>query len=106
MNTFYMHQYTFRKVVWRIVHFTYNSFPPTNVKNMLENWLNGIHKMTKARIRIRVSAFCWSLWKYRNNIIFNRTVASNFLQVILRLCTGSIHGLFCSRSLGGPDGGT
>jgi hypothetical protein len=51
----------FRKVVWRIIYSTYNIPPPTNVKNMFGNWLNGIDKMTRARIQIRVSALCWSI---------------------------------------------
>jgi hypothetical protein len=30
------------KIVWRIVFSTYNIPPPTNIKNMFGNWLNGI----------------------------------------------------------------
>jgi fructose-specific phosphotransferase system IIC component len=34
----------FAKIVWRIVFSTYNIPPPTNIKNMFGNWLNGIEK--------------------------------------------------------------
>jgi hypothetical protein len=32
--------------------------------------------------RIGVSALCWSVWNYRNDIIFNKNDSTNFLQFI------------------------
>jgi hypothetical protein len=72
----------FAKLVWRVVFCTYNIPPPSNVTNMFGNWLNGVDKKTKARIRIGVSAICWSLWKCRNNLVFNRKENFHVLQVI------------------------
>jgi hypothetical protein len=37
---------------------------------MFGNWLNGVKKLEKARIRIGISAICWSIWTSRNDIIF------------------------------------
>jgi hypothetical protein len=48
----------FARIVWRMVYFTYNIPPPTNITNMFSNWLNGVDKPGKARIRIGVSALC------------------------------------------------
>jgi hypothetical protein len=39
------------KLVWKVVHFTFNMPPPTNIKNLFGNWLNGIGRKTKSRIR-------------------------------------------------------
>jgi hypothetical protein len=39
---------------------------------MFQNWLNGIDKITKGRIHIGVLALCWSIWKWRNKINFNK----------------------------------
>jgi hypothetical protein len=61
----------FARIIWRMLFFTYNIPPPTNITNMFGNWLNGVDKHDKARIRIGVSALCWSIWTCRNNIIFN-----------------------------------
>ena len=51
---------------------------------MFGNWLNGVQKEDKARIRIGVAAICWSIWTSRNDLIFNKKTGTNFLQVILR----------------------
>ena len=72
----------FAKLFWRIVFCTYNIPPPTNVTNMFGNWLNGMDKKTKDRIRIGVSAICWSIWNCRNNLVFNKKQSGNVLQII------------------------
>ena len=74
----------FAKAVWRVVHFTFSIVPPANVTNMFGNWLNGIDKKTKARIRIGVCAIVWAIWNCRNDVIFNHVAIPNFLQVIYR----------------------
>jgi hypothetical protein len=52
----------FAKLVWQVVHFTFNMPPPTNIKNLFENWLNGTDRKTKSRIRVRVKAILWAIW--------------------------------------------
>ena len=42
----------FARNIWRLIHFTFNISPPTNITNMFGNWLAGVDKQTKARIRI------------------------------------------------------
>ena len=74
--------YPFTKMIWRIIHISFALPPPISVTNMFGNWLNGIDKKTKAKIRIGISALCWSIWKCRNNFVFNHTRSLNFLQVI------------------------
>jgi hypothetical protein len=72
----------FAKLLWRMVHFAYALPPPTNITNMFGNWLNGVDKTSKNRIRIGVSALCWSIWRCRNDIVFNKSKKFNVLQVI------------------------
>lgn len=75
------------RLVWRVIHFTFNIAPPTNCTNMFENWLNKVDKYTKARIQIETCAIVWSLWNYRNDMIFNKKKGNaHFLQVI---CTAT-----------------
>ena len=70
------------KLLWRTVNFTSDITPPTNISNMFADWLDGIDKRSKAKIRIGVSALCWTIWRVRNDIIFNQKNNFNFLQVI------------------------
>lgn len=74
----------FAKIIWRMVYIAYNIPPPTNITNMFGNWLNGVQKIDKDRIRIGVSALCWSIWITRNDIVFNKQSGTKFLQVIRR----------------------
>jgi hypothetical protein len=55
-----------------------------NITNLFSNWLNGIDKKTKERICIGVCAFIWTISNYRNEVVFNRCVDPNFLQVMHR----------------------
>jgi hypothetical protein len=43
---------SFSKIVWCFILSTYNIPPPTNIKNMFGDWLNGIDKKTKHIIPI------------------------------------------------------
>ena len=70
------------KFLWCTVYFTYDLPPPTNITNMFGNWLNGVDRQSKAFIRIGVSALCWSIWRVRNDIFFNKKISFHFLQVI------------------------
>jgi hypothetical protein len=63
----------FARIFWRMIYFTFNIPPPTNVANMSSNWLNiGVDKNDKVRIRIGVSGLCWSICNCKNDIGFNR----------------------------------
>lgn len=73
---------TFAKIIWRMIYFTHHITPPTSITNMFGNWLNGMERKNKARICVRVSALCWSIWTCQNNIIFNKQSGSNFLYII------------------------
>jgi hypothetical protein len=74
--------YSFSRLVWGVVHFTYNIPPPTSINNLFGNWLNGIDKQTKARIHVGVCALVWAIWNCRNEVIFNRCSKPSILQVI------------------------
>jgi hypothetical protein len=39
---------------------------------MFGSWLAGLYNNLKARVLLGVSATCWSLWLYRNNVVFNK----------------------------------
>ena len=72
----------FTRNIWRLIHFTYNISPPASIENMFSDWLTGLDKSTKARIRIGVCAFIWAIWNCRNDVVFNRSDNFHFLQVV------------------------
>jgi hypothetical protein len=82
------------RLVWRVVFSTFNIVPPAIVTNMFRNWLNGVDKITKARIRVGTCALVWALWNYRNDTVFNKGRNANFLQVI-HMATHWIHEWSC-----------
>ena len=73
------------RLVWRVFHFTFNILAPANITNLFGNWLNGVPKKTKAHIRIGVCAILWAIWNCRNDVVFNKSVNTNFLQVLHRV---------------------
>lgn len=87
----------FARIIWRMVYFAYNIPPPSNIGN----WLNWVDKMSKARIRIGVSALCWSIWTCRNNIVFKKNRVLIFCRLFVWLCIGSNYGLSYSRWISG-----
>jgi hypothetical protein len=72
----------FARLAWRVIQFTFNIPPPTNVMNMFRNRLNGVHKKDKSKIRVGICALMWSMWNCRNDVVFNKCSNINFLQVI------------------------
>ena len=76
----------FARDIWRLLHFTFNVYPPTSIANLFGSWLNGIDSVTKSRIRIGVAAILWALWNCRNDIVFNKLNSTHYLQVIHKAC--------------------
>uniref|UniRef100_A0A0D3GMK9 Reverse transcriptase zinc-binding domain-containing protein n=1 Tax=Oryza barthii TaxID=65489 RepID=A0A0D3GMK9_9ORYZ len=57
--------------VWRCVFFAFNIPPPHNAKNIFSNWLRKVSRSIKKMILIEVSVVCWSIWRCRNDKVFN-----------------------------------
>ena len=70
--------------IWRLLHFTFNVAPPSNIDNLFGTWLTGIDKRTKNCIRTGVCAFTWAIWNCRNDVVFNKIANAHFLQVVNR----------------------
>ena len=80
----------FAHFLWTIVQYAFNITPPVNGTNMFGSWLDGVHKSLRAQIRVGSCALLWSIWRCRNDIVFNKGGHPNFLHVI-RLATHWIH---------------
>lgn len=76
--------FPFARHICRLIHFTFSISSPTGITNMFGNWLNGIDKKTRTRIRVGVSAFLCAIWNCRNDNVLNKSGAVHYLQVINR----------------------
>lgn len=85
--------------VWSIIQAASGLPPPHCVAHMFGSWLDGIHNNLKSHVLLGAAATCWSLWLYRNNVVFDKKVISSHLQVIYSL----IHWLRIWAILQKPD---
>jgi hypothetical protein len=86
----------------------HNITPPTNIMNLFGNWLNGTQNKDRAHIRVGACALLWSIWRVRNDFIFNKQSFPSFLQVILSSTKINGHSSISRRItkmliLGAPD---
>ena len=74
----------YAKFMWRNVHVSFNLKPPNSVHNLFTSWLEGINRKMKSQIFVGASVICWAIWFTRNDIVFNKTIAPSYLQVVFR----------------------
>lgn len=72
------------KIMWRIVHISFNIASPTSITNLFSTWLQGVSKDVKVQIRVGACALLWAIWSTRNDFVFNKSSKTTFLQVISR----------------------
>ena len=72
--------YPFARLIWRVVHFTFNILPLTNVTNMVGNFLNMIDKKTKAQIHVGVLFLVLCLLNCLSDV-FNNVGITHFCRL-------------------------
>jgi len=74
---------------------------------MLGNWLSNFSDKERRVMLVGAAALCWAIWRCRNNIIFNKTKYSPFIQAIFKGGpTGCAYGCaFGDRRLGNSQSG-
>ena len=72
------------KEIWTIVYLATGLTPPRSISHMLENWLLNFDNNERRVILVRAAALCWAIWRCRNDIIFNKTKYSSFMQTVFR----------------------
>ena len=74
----------YARMVWRIIFYATDLTPPRLIRHMFHSWLANQSKEIRNLIWVGVAAVCWTIWRCRNNIIFNNTKVNSILQVIFR----------------------
>ena len=58
--------------------------PPKSISHMLGHWLLGINNKDRLLIFVEATALIWAIWCTRNDLIFEKTQITSFMQVIFR----------------------
>ena len=72
----------YARMVWRIIHIATGLSPPRSISHMFGNWLSNQSKEIRNLIWVGVAAFCWAIWRCRNDIVFDKIKINSTLQVI------------------------
>jgi hypothetical protein len=67
-----------------VVYFTFAIAPTTYITNAFGNLINRVDKQTKAQVKVGTCGILWSIWNFKNDVIFNKSEISYFLQVICK----------------------
>ena len=68
-------------MVWASVYAAWGIPKPRNESSIFGSWLNRLPKKFKPLVLVGAAVLCWSVWLYRNAVVFDNKQFS-FLQVI------------------------
>ena len=71
----------FMRMVWASAYAAWGIPKPRNISNMFGSWLNRVPKDFQPLVLVGTTTLCWSVWLYRNGVVFDNK-QSSFLQVI------------------------
>ena len=69
------------RMVWASVYAAWGISKPRNMANMFGSRLNRVPKDFKSLVLVGATTLCWSVWLYRNGVVFDNK-QSSFLQVV------------------------
>ena len=72
------------KEIWKIVYLATGLTPPRSISHMLGNWLSNFDNNESRVVLVGAAALCWAIWRCRNDIIFNKTKYSSFIQAVFK----------------------
>jgi hypothetical protein len=72
------------KFIWRVMQITFGLSAPTNTKHVFGGWIQRMNGKDRKLLLVRMGAMFWSIWLSQNNIVFNKTLISSYMQVIFR----------------------
>jgi hypothetical protein len=72
------------KFIWRVIQVTFGLSIPLNIKHVFGDWVQRMKEKDKKLLFVGMGAMFWSIWLSRNDIVFNKTPISSYMQVMLR----------------------
>lgn len=76
------------RLIWSLLKcaFDLNSIP-LNLNDCFDRWIKTFPKLDKRLVLVGVSALFWSIWKCRNDIVFNRRKFCDPMVIVKLMCT-------------------
>jgi hypothetical protein len=72
------------KFTWRVIDLFFGLGAPNNIRNMFGAWVQNMNVKNKRLFYVAIGVMLWSIWLSRNDIVFNKTPISSYLQGIFR----------------------
>jgi hypothetical protein len=66
------------------IQLTFGLLAPSNIKHVYGGWAQNMNAKNKRLLFVWMGTMFWSIWLNRNDIIFNKTSISFYMQVIFR----------------------
>jgi hypothetical protein len=70
------------KFIWRVFQVTFGLSIPLNIKHVFGDWVQRMKEKDKKLLFVGMDAIFWSIWLSRNDIVFNKTPISSYMQVM------------------------
>jgi hypothetical protein len=75
---------TLAKFIWRVIQLTFGLGPPNNIKNVFGAWVHNTNSANRQLLFVGIGVMLWAIWLNRNDVVFNKTLISSYMQVIFR----------------------
>ena len=69
----------YARMVWRVIFFATGLSQPISVRHMFGSWLSNKNKKIRNFIWVGVAIVCLTIWRCRNDIIFNKIKVNSIL---------------------------
>jgi hypothetical protein len=73
------------KFIWRVIQITFGLSIPLNIKHVFSEWVQRMNEKDKKLLYVGLGAMVWSIWLSRNDLVFNKTPISSYMQVMFRV---------------------
>jgi hypothetical protein len=76
--------YALAKFIWRVTQITFGLSIPNNIKHVFGGWVQRMNDKERKLLLVGLGVIFWSIWLSRNDVVFNRTSITSYMQVIFR----------------------
>jgi hypothetical protein len=76
--------YALVKFIWRVTQITFGLSIPNNIKHVFGGWVQRMNDKERKLLLVGLGVMFLSIWLSRNDVVFNKTSITSYMQVIFR----------------------